>query len=64
MEFSSTDRGWKNMVPSAFSPLDMCPVDSNTSVICLKIFRFFASFVEMLPEDLEIKRTVSTEKEP
>ena len=51
------------MAPSAFSPLDMCPVDSNMSVICLKIFRFFASFVEMVPENLEIKRTVSTEKE-
>jgi len=32
-------------------------------VICLKIFRFFASFVEMVRENLEIKRTVSTEKE-
>ena len=51
------------MAPSAFSPLDMCPVDSNTSVICLKIFSFFASFVQMLTENLEIKKTVSTEKE-
>ena len=51
------------MALSAFSPLDMCPVDSHSSVICLKIFRFFASFVEMLPENLEIKKTVSTERE-
>jgi hypothetical protein len=56
------------MAPSAYSPLDRCPVDSNASVIFLKIFRFFASFVEMVPENMvpenvEIKRTVSTEKE-
>jgi hypothetical protein len=51
------------MAPSAYSPLDQCPVDSNASVIFLKIFRFFASFVEMVPENVEIKRTASTEKE-
>jgi hypothetical protein len=51
------------MAPSVYSPLDMRPVDSSASMICLKIFSFFVSFVEMLPENLEINKTVSTEKE-
>jgi hypothetical protein len=48
-------------VSRRFERVGDLPLD--ISLICLKIFRFFASFVEMVPENLEIKRTVSTEKE-